>query len=58
MANRVAWPLHNSHLRDQDFEFQMQPPVGHLRSRRWVGGFEWCRHAGAVAGKLAQCNIL
>ncbi len=57
-CDRIAWPVHNSHLRDQDFEFQLQAPVGHLPSRRWVGGFDWWRHAGAIAGKLAQCNIL
>ncbi|WP_149031218.1 hypothetical protein [Moorena producens] len=32
--------------------------VGHLPSRRWVGGFDWWHHAGAIARKLAQCNIL
>jgi serine/threonine protein kinase len=57
-CDRVGWSVHNSHHPDSDFQFNRRAPLGHLPSRRWVGGYSWWRHASALAAKLTECGIL
>jgi serine/threonine protein kinase len=56
-CDRVGWPTHNPYVADSGLNFSDKAPIGHLPSRRWVGGYEWWRHANAMAGKLEQCSI-
>lgn len=57
-CDRVGWSVHNSHRPDSAFQFNSRAPFGHLPSRRWVGGYSWWRHAGALAAKLTECGVL
>jgi len=56
-CDRVAWPVHNPPNLESVLKFNLKAPLGHLPSRRWVGGYSWWRHAGALAAKLEQCTI-
>lgn len=56
-CDRVGWSTHNPYVADSGLKFSDKAPIGHLPSRRWVGGYEWWRHASAMAGKLEQCSI-
>ncbi|MBD1881718.1 serine/threonine-protein kinase [Coleofasciculus sp. FACHB-T130] len=56
-CDRVGWPTHNPYIPDSGLKFSDKAPIGHLPSRRWAGGYEWWRHASAMAGKLEQCSI-
>ncbi len=55
-CDRIGWPTHNPPDLDSAFNFINSSPVGHLPSRRWVGGYQWWRHAGTLAAKLEQCG--
>lgn len=56
-CDRLAWPVHAPLNLDSVLQFNLKAPMGHLPSRRWVGGYHWWRHAGALAEKLEQCGI-
>ena len=56
-CDRVAWPVHAPLNLESVLQFNLKAPMGHLPSRRWVGGYHWWRHAGALAQKLEQCGI-
>jgi serine/threonine protein kinase len=56
-CDRVGWPVHNPVNLDSVLKFNLKAPIGHLPSRRWVGGYNWWRHASALAAKLKQCGI-
>ena len=56
-CDRVGWPVHNPVNLDSVLKFNLKAPIGHLPSRRWVGGYNWWRHASALAAKLQQCGI-
>lgn len=56
-CDRLGWPLYNPVNLDSVLKFNLRAPLGHLPSRRWVGGYSWWRHAGAMAAKLEQCSI-
>ncbi|HBB33737.1 MAG TPA: serine/threonine protein kinase [Cyanobacteria bacterium UBA8803] len=56
-CDRVGWPVHNPNVLDPVLKFDLTAPIGHLPSRRWVGGYNWWRHAGVLAEKLAQCLL-
>lgn len=56
-CDRIAWPIHAPLNLDSVLQFNLKAPMGHLPSRRWVGGYHWWRHAGALAEKLEQCGI-
>ncbi len=56
-CERIAWPVHAPLNLDSVLQFNLKAPMGHLPSRRWVGGYHWWRHAGALAEKLEQCGI-
>ena len=56
-CDRVGWPVHNPVNLDSVLKFNRKAPIGHLPSRRWVGGYNWWRHASALAAKLKQCGI-
>ncbi len=56
-CQRVGWPLHNPVNLDAVLKFHLKAPMGHLPSRRWLGGYYWWRHASALAEKLEECGI-
>lgn len=56
-CDRVGWPIHNPLVLESMLKFHLRAPLGHLPSRRWVGGYYWWRHAGVLATKLEQCGI-
>ncbi|HEY9606481.1 MAG TPA: serine/threonine-protein kinase [Allocoleopsis sp.] len=56
-CDRVGWPIHNPLVLESMLKFNLRAPLGHLPSRRWVGGYYWWRHAGVLATKLEQCGI-
>ena len=56
-CDRVGWPLHNPPNLESVLKFNLRSPMGHLPSRRWVGGYSWWRHASVLAQKLEQCGI-
>ncbi|HBE18969.1 MAG TPA: serine/threonine protein kinase [Cyanobacteria bacterium UBA11149] len=56
-CDRVGWTIHNSHHPNDSLTFNLKAPLGHLPSRRWVGGYNWWRHAGALAAKLSACGL-
>jgi serine/threonine protein kinase len=56
-CDRVGWPPYDPNCLNSTWNFNLKAPVGHLPSRRWVGGYSWWRHAGALAAKLEQCGI-
>jgi serine/threonine protein kinase len=56
-CTQVGWPVYNPTNPDVMLKFNLRSPLGHLPSRRWVGGYNWWRHAGVLAAKLKQCGI-
>ncbi len=57
-CDRVGWPVYNPHVMDSAFNFNLKSPIGHLPSRRWVGGyFDWWRHIEILTIKLKECGI-
>lgn len=56
-CDRIGWPLHSPISLDSVLKFNLKAPIGHLPSRRWVGGYHWWRHAGVLAAKLEQCGL-
>ncbi|MGB7443200.1 MAG: GUN4 domain-containing protein, partial [Coleofasciculaceae cyanobacterium] len=56
-CQRVAWPVHRVKVLDSVLQFNRKAPLGHLPSRRWMGGYSWWRHASCMAKKLEQCGI-
>jgi serine/threonine protein kinase len=56
-CQRVGWPVHDPVNLDSMLQFNLRSPLGHLPSRRWVGGYYWWRHAGVLAAKLDECGI-
>jgi len=58
LCDRVGWSIHNPRVPDRAYRFNLKAPVGHLPSRRWVGGYyDWWRHAEVMADKLEQCGL-
>ncbi|HBL11735.1 MAG TPA: serine/threonine protein kinase, partial [Cyanobacteria bacterium UBA11162] len=56
-CDRVGWPVYNPHVMDSAFNFNLKSPIGHLPSRRWVGGyFDWWRHIEILTIKLKECG--
>ncbi|MBE9129131.1 MULTISPECIES: serine/threonine-protein kinase [unclassified Coleofasciculus] len=52
----LGWSVHNPHVSNSAYRFKLNSPVGHLPSRRWVGGYyHWWHHAGVLAAKLEEC---
>ncbi|MGB3691486.1 MAG: serine/threonine-protein kinase [Spirulinaceae cyanobacterium] len=56
-CNRVGWQIHRSKSPTANFQFNLRSPVGHLPTRRWVGGYSWWKHAKVLASKLEECRI-
>lgn len=56
-CQRVGWPLHDPINLDSMLQFNLRSPLGHLPSRRWVGGYYWWRHASVLAAKLDEYGI-
>ena len=56
-CDRVGWPVHNPHFPDSALNFSQHAPMGHLPSRKWVGGYEWWHHAEHLVTRLEQCGI-
>ncbi|NES73579.1 MAG: hypothetical protein F6K24_54520 [Okeania sp. SIO2D1] len=59
-CDRVGWPTYrptSPRAAASLFEFSLRAPLGHLPSRRWVGGIHWWKHAKVLAEKLEQCGI-
>lgn len=56
-CQRLGWPVHDPVNLDSMLQFNLRSPLGHLPSRRWVGGYYWWRHAGVLAAKLDECGI-
>lgn len=55
-CDRVGWPTYNPSLPDSGLNFSLQAPLGHLPSRRAIGGYSWWRHAEHLAARLNQCH--
>ncbi|WP_309242666.1 GUN4 domain-containing protein [Limnofasciculus baicalensis] len=56
-CDRVGWSIHNPNTPNAELTFNLKAPLGHLPSRRWVGGYNWWRHAGALTAKLSACGL-
>lgn len=56
-CDRIGWSLNNSSFQESACKFDLRAPMGHLPSRRWVGGINWWRHASVLATKLEQCGV-
>lgn len=56
-CQQVGWLSYNPAIPEKGFNFSLKAPMGHLPSRLWAGGYEWWRHAGAMAERLEQCEI-
>ena len=56
-CDRVGWPIHNPSDLDSSLTFNRRAPIGHLPSRRWIGGYCWWNHARVLAEKLEECGI-
>ncbi|HEY9672784.1 MAG TPA: serine/threonine-protein kinase [Waterburya sp.] len=56
-CTRVDWPIHDPVNLESLLKFNLKAPMGHLPSRRWIGGYYWWRHASVLAEKLEQCGI-
>lgn len=57
-CDRIGWKVHNSNFSDSALQFHSSAPIGHLPSRRWVGGcYSWWLHAQHMAARLEQCGI-
>ena len=56
-CDRVGWPIHNPPDLDSSLKFNRSAPMGHLPSRRWIGGYSWWNHASVLAKKLEACGI-
>lgn len=56
-CDRVGWPTHTPYVPDASLKFNANAPLGHLPSRRWVGGSQWWHHAAAMAARLEHCGI-
>lgn len=57
LCDRLGWPTHTPHVPDAGLKFSDKAPLGHLPSRRWVGGAQWWHHANAMAARLEHCDI-
>lgn len=55
-CDRVGWPKDNGRDRQAIWQFTTTAPIGHLPSRRGLGGQNWWRHLAVMAGKFAQCE--
>jgi serine/threonine protein kinase len=56
-CEKVGWFAYNPYHPDSGLKFSDKAAPGHLPSRRWVGGYEWWHHAGAMVAKLEECGI-
>lgn len=56
-CDRVGWPIHDPVNLESMLKFTLKAPMGHLPSRRWIGGYYWWRHARVLAERLEQCGI-
>ena len=53
-CQEVGWLTYQPALPNDGYTFTSQAPKGHLPSRRFIGGFEWWRHAEVMAAKLRK----
>jgi serine/threonine protein kinase len=54
-CQEVGWLTYQpTSLLNDGYKFTYQAPRGHLPSRRFIGGFEWWRHAEVMAAKLRK----
>ncbi len=56
-CDHVGWQIHRSKSPTANFHFNLRSPLGHLPTRRWVGGYSWWQHAQVLAIKLEECRI-
>lgn len=56
-CDRVGWPTYQSRPSSSNFLFSLKAPLGHLPSRRWVGGYTWWQHAKVLATRIKECDI-
>ena len=56
-CDRVGWPKNNGRDRHQIWQFTTTAPIGHLPSRRGLGGQNWWRHLAMMATKFAQGEL-
>ncbi len=56
-CEQVGWLTYNPPFPERELQFNLKAPAGHLPSRIWAGGMQWWRHAGAMAARLAQCDL-
>ena len=56
-CDRVGWSFHNCYSQESALKFNLRAPVGHLPSRRWLGGYNWWHHPKFLAAKLENCGI-
>lgn len=57
-CKRVGWAVHNPTNPDFMLQFNLQSPLGHLPSRRWIGGNNLWRNANVLAIKLTECGTI
>jgi len=50
----IGWLSYNSSVLNDGYIFTDKAPRGHLPSRRFIGGFQWWRHAEIMAKKLRR----
>jgi serine/threonine protein kinase len=51
-CQNVEWTVYQPYIPDDKIQFNLKAPLGHLPSRKWIGGSEWWRHAEAMAQRL------
>ena len=56
-CDRVGWPAYRPSNSAAAFDYRDRAPVGHLPSRRWIGGYSWWSHIQALTTKLERCGI-
>ncbi|MBE9116188.1 GUN4 domain-containing protein [Lusitaniella coriacea LEGE 07157] len=56
-CDRVGWTTHQLPFEDKSLKFSLRAPVGHLPSRRWIGGYAWWKHANILMQTFNRCEI-
>lgn len=56
-CHQVDWPPHDV-SRHNYLKYHPRAPVGHLPSRRWIGGSKWWKHLEMIAQRFEQCGFL
>lgn len=54
-CQEIGWLPYKSSILNDGYKFTDQAPRGHLPSRKFIGGYEWWRHAEVMAKKLRSC---